>query len=227
MRKTLFAEGEYYHVYNRGVDKRDVFTDRKDYERFLFHLYACNDTHSLLNTKFHYRGLASIGTREKNRVPLVSIVCFCLMPNHFHLLLRQEKQRGIPTFLQKVGTAYTMYFNTRHDRSGSLFQGPYRSIHVPDDRYFLPLSRYIHLNPLDLHQAQWKKYGVKNRAGARRWLAEYPWSSYSAYTSTNQFPGLLALNPLGQMFRTTQEYRKYVESWSGKDLRRVSSLTIE
>lgn len=227
MRRTQFAAGEYYHVYNRGVEKREIFSQRTDYERFLFCLYACNDRRPLLNSQFHYRGLASIGVRAKERVPLADILCLCLMPNHYHLLLRQRGDDGITKFLQKVGTAYTMYFNTKYARSGYLFQGPYQAIRVPDDQYFLPLTRYIHLNPLELTQPHWKERGVRQPKQARRFILEYPWSSYSDYVDQPRYPSLLSTTLIRRIFRTPQEYTRYVESWRRHDLRSIEALTIE
>lgn len=227
MRTTRFAEGEYYHVFNRGVEKRDLFVDRADYERFLFHVYACNDTHPLLNAHAQYRGLASIGGRESTRVPLVDILCDCLMPNHFHLLLRQLRPRGVSLFLQKLGTAYTMYFNTKYQRVGGLFQGPYKTVHVARDQYLFPLTRYIHLNPLDLLQPRWKEHGIRDWRRARAFLAQYPWSSYPDYLMAERFPGLLNTAMLQESFRGPHDYQAYVERWTARDLHRLGPIAIE
>lgn len=227
MRRVQFADSEYYHAYNRGVEKREVFLHQKDYERFLFCLYACNDHRPLQNSQFHYRGPASIGKREAGRIPLVDIICFCLMPNHYHLLLRQRAAAGITKFLQKVGTAYTMYFNTKYEHSGYLFQGRYQAVHIPTERYFLPLTRYIHLNPLDLLQSGWKEHGIKDQRRAHRFLVSYPWSSYPDYIGQPRHQLLLITELLQSMFRTPQEYREYAESWRHRDFLRISDLTIE
>ena len=168
MRKINFHEDEYYHVYNRGTDKRTIFLEEREYERFLYLLYACNDVNPLLNSQFYYRGFASIVTQIDTREKLVNILCFCLMPNHYHLLLQQRVKEGISRFMQKLGTGYTMYFNTKHKRNGVLFQGVFKGIHVEDERYLTHLTRYIHLNPLELKKPDWKKIGVKKLGSNRR-----------------------------------------------------------
>jgi putative transposase len=151
MRKTKFIIGEYYHIFNRGVDKRDIFLDKKDYERFLFIMEFLNTSDVVISvrdlkqklsfgTEFP-RSLASVDSKE-----IVEIVCFCLNPNHFHFILRQTKENGISNFMQKIGTSYTKYFNTKNKRSGSLFQGPFKSIHIDSNEYLLYLSVYVNCN---------------------------------------------------------------------------------
>lgn len=228
MRRIEFAAGEIYHVYNRGVEKRDTFEVREDYERFLYVLLACNDHRPLFNSQFHYRGSTSIvRVAEKKRVPFVDLLCFCLMPNHFHLLLRQRENDSVPAYMQKVGTAYTMYFNTKYERSGALFQGRYKAIHVPRDTYFLHLTRYIHLNPLDLREPQWKERGIRQPGKVSRFLFDYPWSSYADYCGSSRFSFLLDTELLRSMFRSSEEYRRFVEAWTPRHLQRCAALTIE
>jgi len=236
MRRVQFADGEYYHVYNRGVEKRDVFGARADYERFLFGLYALNDRRPFLNSQYHYRGLTSIerlagrvrerGAAEK-RIALVDLVCFCLMPNHFHLLLRQRGDDGVSLFMQKLGTAYTMYFNEKYERSGGLFQGTYKAIHVPHDRYFLPLSRYIHLNPLDVFEPRWRERGVRGSKKTHDFLFEYPWSSYADYVNRPRYPLLLDAVLIRGLVGGPGQYQEYVEAYRPAEATNISPFTIE
>lgn len=236
MQRVPLADGEYYHIYNRGVEKRTVFTARADYERFLFDLYALNDRHPFFNSQYHYRGSTSIerlatrartlGERQQ-RVTLVDLVCFCLMPNHYHLLLRQRGDDGVSLFMQKLGTAYTMYFNEKYQRSGALFQGRYKAIHVPRDRYFLPLSRYIHLNPLDTIEPRWKRMGIKSIPRARHFLLTYPWSSYADYVGNPQFPFLLDTELIRGIFGSPARYQSYVEAYHFVDWEKVAPFSIE
>lgn len=202
MRKTPLIQGEYYHIYNRGVDKREVFLNYKDYERFAFLLGACNDKSPLLNSAHYYRGFASIEDFFKGRKQekLVNIVCFCLMPNHFHLLLRQREENGISKFIQKVSTGYTMYFNNKNIRSGALFQGVFKSVHVDKDKYLKHLATYIHSNPLELRGHLWKEnISTKGLNDAMKFLKGYRWSSLSDYFFSKKFDAILDDSLLGKL----------------------------
>lgn len=223
MRKLRFAEGEYYHVYNRGVDKRDVFLHRGDYERFLFMLFACNDTRPLLNG-----GLASIESIPQ-RDNIVDIVCFCLMPNHYHLLLRQKTEGGISAFMQKIGTAHTMFFNVKYQRSGSLFQGTFKAVHIDADAYLSHLTRYIHLNPAELRESHWKEKGIDQWESTYAFVKNYPWSSYSDYLGQKQFSHILNHNLISELYGSSQDYEIFMKEWLGKDkdISFLSGHTIE
>jgi len=221
MRKVALTNEEYYHIYNRGVDKRKVFITDRDYERFAFLLAACNDKSPLLNSTFRYRGLASIEDffkgREKNK--LVDILCFCLMPNHFHLLLKQVEENGISKFLQKVLTGYTMYFNNRNERSGSLFQGVFKSVHVDHDKYLKHLATYIHMNPLELIYPKWKIGDeIKNLDEAIVSLENYRWSSLSDYSNNKKFQMIMnyaLVGEIGEDFKSN--FKDLISARVGKD----------
>ena len=155
MRKTEFACEEYYHIYNRGVDKREVFLDEKDYTRFLLCMDLLNDEkggqmEKLRNEKnpkvrpseFRRSNLGIPEARQK----LVDIICYCLNPNHYHFILKQLRDGGIVKFMQKLGTSYVMYFNKKYERNGVLFQGKYKSIHIDSNEYLLYLSAYVNAN---------------------------------------------------------------------------------
>lgn len=137
---------EFYHVFNRGTDKRRVFITKKDYERFLSLLYVCNS-----DTPIHLSNISDLTLRNtlayERGEPLVEIAAYCLMPNHFHLLIRQREEDGISRFMQKLITGYTMYFNRKNERTGVLFQGRYKAVHAEEDRHLKYLLSYIHLNP--------------------------------------------------------------------------------
>jgi len=146
IRKIQFGEECYYHVFNRGVDKRSIFEDKNDIYYFFNRLTDLNidAVNSRLTTKrFKKQGEAII---EPNHTKLVSIIAYCLLPNHFHLVLKQESKDGISKFMQKLGTSYTMYFNTKYKRSGSLFQGKFKANLIGGDFGLPVLSVYINLN---------------------------------------------------------------------------------
>lgn len=152
MRKTEFANNEYYHIYNRGVDKREVFLDEEDYERFLTSMREFNriDPIGSLYEKYlaeEKRGLSPHkGDLVPTLTPLVEIVAYCLNPNHFHVILRQLSEGGISKFMLKLSSGYSSYFNKKYKRSGSLFQGPFKSIHIDSNEYLLYLSVYVNKN---------------------------------------------------------------------------------
>lgn len=150
MRKTQFAIGEWYHCYNRGVDKRITYEDSLDYFRFLEQLYLANSELPLRRDDIGPQDFEKILKIPRDET-LVAIGAFCLMPNHFHLVLKEIMEGGITMFMQKLGTAYTMYFNARYERVGSLFVKPFRSKHIDTDRYFQYLINYLHCNPAELY----------------------------------------------------------------------------
>ncbi len=163
MRKTEFVNGEFYHIYNRGVDKRDVFMDEDDYKRFILNMNLLNDENNgLMQLYRDYQRekvrpsdprRSNLGVFENNfkeqlksRNKLVEFVAYCLNPNHYHFILKQNADKGVERFMQKLGTSYTMYFNKKHKRSGSLFQGKFKSIHIDSNEYLLYLSAYVNQN---------------------------------------------------------------------------------
>ena len=133
MRKAIFAANEYYHIYNRGTEKRNVFNNQREIDRFLGLLYICNRSESA-NMREQGRSLKEIGVIATTQ-KLVSICAYCLMPNHFHLLLKEVSHGGISKFMQKILTGYTLFFNANHERSGALFQGKFKAEHVNNDEY--------------------------------------------------------------------------------------------
>ena len=161
MRKTIFANGEYYHIYNRGVDKREVFINDDDYIRFITSMREFNVIEPIGSLYEKYLrdkkknseengGSTSIVEVEPPfstpNSPIVEIVAYCLNPNHYHFILKQLKEGGVSKFMQKLSTSYTMYFNKKYDRSGALFQGRFKSIHIDTNEYLLHLSVYVNKN---------------------------------------------------------------------------------
>jgi putative transposase len=216
-RKTTLASGEYYHVYNRGVEKRIIFSSKSDYQRFLSLLYLCNSIDSVhIYDHFKYsRGLTSGELLSLPRTnELVDICAYCLMPNHFHLLIKEKEEGGISKFMQKIMTGYTMYFNKIHDRSGSLFQGTFKAEHAKDDNYLKYLISYIHLNPIKLIESKWKETGITNKRGAEKFLNEYPYSSYIDYIGTSRKENILInKKALPDYFETPKKFKENVTEW--------------
>ena len=145
IRKIDFVNDEYYHVFNRGVDKRIIFNTQEQQQFFFNRLWLLNTTNSekfIANKRSRYKDRMVIAKGDQ----LVSIVAYCLLPNHFHLLLKQEVDNGISRFMQRLGTSYTMYFNQINDRSGSLFQGKFKAKHINGELALPTLSAYVNLN---------------------------------------------------------------------------------
>ncbi len=144
IRKTPFVNEEYYHVFNRGVDKRHIFGEYNDINRFFQSIQEFNTIDpigSIFENSFRERPLGSSTPK-----PLVNFICYCINPNHFHFILRQIIDKGIERFMHRLGTGYTNYFNNKYERRDSLFQGRFKSVHVDSNEYLLHLSAYINLN---------------------------------------------------------------------------------
>ncbi len=186
IRKTDFIEGEYYHIYNRGNSKQKIFLDDKDRERFLKLLYLCNSRQRIDFNNDIVKRKINAWDFEKGE-SIVNIGAWVLMPNHFHLYITPKTEARLPSgsaitdFMHRVLTAYSKYFNARHQRTGSLFEGKFKSVHIEHDTQAKYLFSYIHLNPLKLIDSKWKEHGIKNRKEALKFLDSYKWSSYLDY----------------------------------------------
>ncbi len=192
-RALRFTTGEYYHIYNRGTEKRKIFESRGDYSRFSVLLYACN---TLKPTNLREQGnrITDVIERERGET-IVSVGAYCLMPNHFHLLVKEKVENGISRFMQKIQTAYTMYFNEKNQRTGALMQGKFKAVQAIDDRYLKYLISYIHLNPIKLIDSTWKETGIRNKVKAKNFLLDrYQYSSFIDYIG-KQRPEASILEP--------------------------------
>lgn len=180
-KRDPFILGEWYHCYNHGIENRTVFEDPQEYKRFLELLYLANDEFPLRHT--------DVGTRKFEEVlniprgkRLVTIGAFCLMPDHFDLVVQEISEGGITSFMRKIGTAYTPYFNARHKRVGNLFLKPFQSRQVPTDRSLEHLVSYVHCNPAILSEPEWKANHVVDPQFLEEQLTAYPYSSLGAHT---------------------------------------------
>lgn len=174
-RPISFAPGEIYHVFHRGLNQQDIFHDDKDRNRFLNLLMYCNWPEHKLS--YSVREKLKKNSKHWPTMPpsgkgFTDVLCYCLMNNHIHLLLKENKVRGISTLLQRMFNGFAKYFNTRYQRTGGLFTGRFRAVHINGDEQFLHVSRYIHLNPFTAH--------LVND------IYKYPWSSLSEYTYKNK-----------------------------------------
>lgn len=150
----FYLDNAFYHVYNRGVDKRNIFLEHEDYLYFL-HLLK-----SLLSPEPD-KGSTLVGKRtwpQKNFFGKIDLLCYCLMSNHFHLLLRQSTSTVVTEFMKSLCTRYGMYFNKKYKRAGSLFQGIFKAVDIDNENYLLWMSRYIHRNPADFENYRYSSY---------------------------------------------------------------------
>lgn len=188
--------------------------DDKDYLRFVHDLFEFNDQDPVSNTSYHFKNMEVqpryFTERKKPRKLLVEILIFTLMPNHFHLLLRQKEEGGIVKFMQKLGTGYTMYFNQKHERVGGLFQGRFKAVMIEQEAHFMYLPHYIHLNPLELNYRGSTSIDWKD---AMYFLKNYRWSSFPDYVGNKNFPSVTQREFLLGILGGKEHYKKETISW--------------
>lgn len=210
-RFTPFADQSFYHIYNRGVEKRIIFLDERDYQRFLQTLYHYQFDKPVPSFSKR-KGLNSQNFTQNT--PIVEIIAFCLMPNHFHLLIKQCKENGVSEFMSKVINSYTKYFNARHKRVGPLLQGMFKAVSIDSDIQLMHVSRYIHLNPF-----------VSNLT---RDLDNYLYSSYPDYIGLAKGK-ICNKKPVLNLFKDSDDYKEFVVDHSdfAKEIEHMKHLLIE
>lgn len=212
MRRINFEIGEYYHLYNRGVDKRAIFTTSGEYRRFLAYLVLLNDAEV---TRHTYALQIDEAKPRKSEQPLVAIGAYCLMPNHFHLYVTPSADDGVSKFMQRLQTAYTMFFNKRHNRSGALLQGTFKAQHVDRDVYAKYLFSYIHLNPAKLKEPRWKELGAQNFKNLKSYIENYPYSSLREYAT--QAPVIVEPSRFPHAV-LPGDFENHITTWLGSEL---------
>ena len=229
-----------YHILNRGVDKRKIFLDVQDHLRFIHDLFEFNDEDSV-NTAFHSfkrkygeyydvrrRNIGVIKKERKPRKMLVDILTFCLIPNHYHLLLIPRVQNGIALFMKKLNGGYAKYFNARYERKGTLFEGRYKKVIIKDEAHFIHLPYYIHLNPLDLITPEWRERKLSNFTKAMKFLDSYRWSSHLDYAGEKNFPSVTQRDFLLEFFGGHKQYKCGITEWLKElSLEDMRDLTLE
>lgn len=200
-----------YHIYNRGVEKRDIFINDADYWRFLSSLYFYNDASPSKNIS----RLCEVGLRTNNdeRKKLVEILAFVLMPNHYHLLVKPLCESGATEFMRKIGTGYTNYFNIKHSRVGSLFQNKYKLVKIESDEQLSYIPFYIHMNPIGLIEPDWKERIISDQNRTFEYLEKYRWSSHNFYSGRKDFQQLIDRESLADYLGQPSEYRQDLLDW--------------
>jgi len=221
MRKTKFANGEYYHIFNRGVDKREVFSDIQDYERFLLSMKLLNDKNDgamiewrdfkKYNPNTDYDDFLKLGFRKNKKI--IDIVAYCLNPNHYHFILKQTSAKGIEKFMHKIAISHTKHYNDKYKRNGSLFQGSYKAIMIDSDEYLLHLSAYVNKN----HYI----HGYKEKQ-------EWKYSSLPDYLGKRN-DSLVKKDIILDQFRGIENYKKFINDSSAytKNKKELQRYLIE
>jgi putative transposase len=200
---------EFFHILNRGVEKRDIVLDDGDRMRFIRSMFILNDTNTAPNA------ITQKGRREdqtKRRSLLVKIHAFCLMPNHYHMLVSPigDNEENLSKFMQKFNMAHAKFFNEKYERTGVLWQGVFKKIHIQRDSHFLHIPYYIHLNPLDLYMPEWREGKIKNTKKALECLREYRWSSHLDYIGKQNFPSIISREELSPLLGKKSGYEKKI-----------------
>lgn len=211
-RKEPLVNDYYYHIFNRGVEKRAIFLDTQDHIRFLelLYYYQFGDPKPSFSQQKRFPK-----NNFENNPRIIEITCYCLMPNHFHLDLKQLQENGIEQFLMKVLDSYTKYFNEKYKRVGPLFQGRFKSKIITNEEQLLHLTRYIHLNPCSA--------GLVNKP------EDYEYSSYKEYIYYPQYKGICNPKPILSFFKNPNAYKIFVEDNIdyAKKLKEIEHLTLE
>ncbi|MFA5095627.1 MAG: transposase [Candidatus Paceibacterota bacterium] len=219
-RKTPLVFGEYFHVYNRGNSKQEIFLDDNDKNRFVKLLYLSNSKNGVSFRDDIVDKKIDAWDFERGE-PLVSISAWVLMPNHFHIYMTSspksdlgENKNNISEFMRKLLTAYTKYFNTKHKRVGSLYEGKFKSIHIENDNQAKYLFSYIHLNPIKLIDSSWKENGISNTNLALKYLNTYKWSSYNDHRGIlRKESKILQLSDFPNYFSNIKDFDSEIFSW--------------
>ena len=206
------VNNDVYHIFNRGSDKRDIFLQSRDYGRFVktFYYYQFEGPKPKFST-LNKNNLTRFNPTQNSK--LIEIFSYCLMPNHFHFLIKQLKTNGISIFMSQTSNSYTKYFNTKFKRVGSLLQGTFKSVRIETDEQLIHVSRYIHINPVV--------------SGLISKPQNYEWSSYSEYV--DGISGYCSTDLILGLFASREEYRKFTEGQIdyGKSLELIKHQIID
>ncbi|KKQ28340.1 MAG: hypothetical protein US48_C0040G0001 [Candidatus Levybacteria bacterium GW2011_GWA2_37_36] len=223
-RKVVLAPQQIYHIFNRGVAALPIFLNFKDYFRFL----RLVDYYRFSNTSLSFSRLISLPKEERGKILIelkkknsihVEIITYCLMPNHFHFLLKQITDKGISIFMRNLQNSYVKYFNIKNERAGPLFQSMFKGVRVETDEQLLHVSRYIHLNPSTAYLVEPEN------------LEDYRWSSFLEYLSDkfNSSHSFLSPKIILDFFNKKDDYKKFVLDQASyqRELNKIKHLVLE
>lgn len=191
-RTTPFVNDQFYHLFNRGVNKQPIFSNDSDYRRFLeiiaYYMFSGPKPSFSQHQRFQIKSFQS-------NPKIVEIISYCLMSNHFHFLIRQLQDGGIHEFMRKACNSYVKYYNTKHKRVGPLFQAEFKAVMIENDDQLMHLSRYIHLNPYV--------------GGLTKDVSSFPYSSYRTFVGTENNK-LCNTKPVLSLFSSKEDYKNFV-----------------
>jgi len=212
MRYENFAENEHYHVFGRGVSKEKIFIDDRDKARFVFLITHFQSPIRVYNVSWYTESFiknGSFSTKENKADEIlkkrsVELISFVLMPNHFHILVRNLDDGVLSAYMHRILTAYGKYFNAKYHKKGHVFEGPFRAVHIKNNAQLLHLSAYIHKNP-------------KEMRGWENTYDKYPYSSYQDYIGLNRWGDLLSTEIVLKQFKNQAKYRDFVTESTAKE----------
>lgn len=233
MRRETFVPGEYYHVYNRVLFNAPEFKENKSANRLAQAFILANSTKS--SEAFEYLKSNKNATIEKavevarGGKKYVDILCYTIMPDHYHLLLHEKEERGISKFIHKCNVSIAKYINIKNNRRGPLFENRFSAKHINTNEYLLHLSVYIHLNPLDfLMGREWRENKLKNWPLAKKKLLEYPWSSIKNFLESNYKNEIISgTEVIMQQFDNKKDYEFFLREWLEESFDKISNILIE
>lgn len=212
-RQIEIAPDEIYHIYNRGMHQHAIFHDKHDYARFLFLILFFQSPLSFENIGRHISAFMKQADFKVSAKIIADVVhqrnvelmAFVLMPNHFHVIVKEIRVNGISDYMHRIGTAFTNYVNIKYHHSGHIFQGSYRAVHISDNDQLLYTSAYVHKNARTL-----KSWSNK--------LTQYPWSSYQDFVEDNRWENLIKRDLILEQFTNAREYQQWVKENPAKEL---------
>ena len=222
-RRVALAIGEWFHCYTRTIDHSRPFAEEENVQRFLETLYLANQSAPMpvmpeLHRKYSHNEILALDRKP----PLVAIGAYCIMPTHYHLLAQPVVENGLSEFMHKVGTGFTRFYNDQHERAGNLFIKPFRSKHISSEGYFGRVASYIHLNPVELFEPEWKRGRIGTLSKVKSRLLAYPHSSLPEYEGVRRPQGNIldrdtiatvsaVAPPLVETIRDAAEYYQFLE----------------
>jgi putative transposase len=233
LRKEKFILGEYYHIYNRTILNTPRFRNSKNCARLIQAFLLANSTQSMQAFQFlrnHPEAALEDALKiSQEGTKLVDVLCYTIMPDHYHLLLKEREENGITSFIHKCNISVAKYINIKNNSSGPIFESLFRSKNISTNEYLLHLSLYIHLNPLDfLEGRNWREHKIKNWQSAMKNLIDYPWSSLKFFLDKKYDDRILSgTDIILEQFKGKTEYESFLRTWSEESFAFIDNVIIE